>query len=318
MFKIVILDGYTSNPGDLHWDTIEALGELTVYSRTADEELIERAMTADILVVNKRELDKEALAQLPNLKCICTLATGYNNIDIGHAREKNIPVCNAVGYSSTSVAQHVFSLLLELTSHVGRHSIEVDAGAWAKAIDWCFWTYPLMEVSGKKMGIYGYGKIGREVGKIARAFGMEVLISSRGAEKDVHKDVRYVSLEELFCESDVLTLHAPLTSDNHHFVNNDTLKLMKKSAFLINTGRGGLVNETDLKEALLNKQIAGAGLDVLSKEPPREGHPLINVPNCIITPHIAWASKESRMRLIQQVADNIEAFIQGEPQNVVN
>ncbi len=318
MTKIVILDGYTSNPGDLHWEAIEALGELTAYSRTADEELIERAMAADILVVNKRELAKKALDQLPNLKCICTLATGYNNIDIEHARSKNIPVCNAVGYSSSSVAQHVFSLLLELTNHVGRHSTEVDAGAWAKAIDWCFWTYPLIELSGKKMGIYGYGKIGREVGKIARAFGMEILVLSRGDEKDVYDHVTCVPSEALFRESDVLTLHTPLTSDNQHYINKDTLKLMKRSAFLINTGRGGLVNETDLKEALLNKQIAGAGLDVLSKEPPGEGHPLINVPNCIITPHIAWASKESRMRLIQQVADNIAAFIEGRPQNVVN
>ena len=318
MSTIVILDGNTANPGDLSWEPIEKHGKLMVYARTNDQQLIDRASPGDILVVNKRKLGKEALRQLPNLKCICTLATGYNNVDVNEARNQDVIVCNAVGYSSPSVAQHVFSLILELTNNVGTHSLEVDNGGWAKSIDWCFWSKPLWELHGKTLGIYGYGKIGQEVAKIGRAFGMRIITLSRGKEKDIYKNVEYVQQNELFSMSDVLSLHAPLTTDNQNFINKETLKIMQKTALLINTGRGGLVEENDLKEALLTQMIAGAGLDVLSLEPPSSNHILLNTPNCIITPHIAWASIESRRRLVAQVGNNIQAFLEGKPTNVVN
>jgi len=255
---------------------------------------------------------------LPQLKLICTLATGYNNIDIDAANHFGITVCNAVGYSSPSVAQHVFALLLELTNRVGLHNADIQQNGWANSIDWCYSKSPLMELAGKTMGIYGYGKIGEQVATIALAFGMKVIAVRRSNKIPDNPQVQLVNLKTLFRESDVLSLHAPLTAENIGIINQQNLGLMKKSAFLINTGRGGLVNELALKTALLDGQIAGAGLDVLSQEPPPKDHLLLGVPNCLITPHHAWATNASRGRLIGILAENIRAFLAGTPQNVVN
>lgn len=315
--KIVILDGHVANPGDLSWEGISKQGDLKVYKRTADDEVIKRAKNADILIVNKRTLAKQFLSQLPQLKLICTLATGYNNIDIKAAKHFGITVCNAVGYSSPSVAQHVFALLLELINRVGLHNADVQQNGWANSADWCYWKSPMMELANKTMGIYGYGKIGKKVAEIALAFGMNVIAVRRSNKAPENKQVRLVDLQTLFEESDVLSLHAPLTADNKGIINKDTLSTMKKTAYLLNTGRGGLVNEQDLKNALESEQIAGAGLDVLTQEPPPPNHLLLGVSNCLITPHHAWTTKESRTRLIHIVAENIRSFLAGKPQNVV-
>ncbi len=318
MTNIVILDGFVANPGDLNWEGIRQYGNLKVYDRTSDELLYERAKEAHILIVNKRSLNRTILARLDQLKCICTLATGYNNIDIVAAKEQGIVVCNAVGYSSPSVAQQVFSLLLELTNRVGVHNESVQKNAWANSIDWSYWKSPLIELSGKTMGIYGLGKIGQEVAKIALAFGMKVIATRKNKTKLTPSNIKLVDIDQLFKESDVLTLHAPLTKENTGIINKTNLSLMKSTAYLINTGRGGLVNELDLKNALLTGQIAGAGLDVLSQEPPPKNHLLLNIQNCLITPHHAWATSASRERLIQIVADNIKGFLNGTLQNVVS
>lgn len=318
MKNIVILDGFVANPGDQSWKAIEQQGQLSVYDRTNKEQLYERTKDAHILIVNKCPLDRALIERLTNLECICTLATGYNNIDIQAAKEKGVVVCNAVGYSSPSVAQQVFALLLELTNRVGLHNETVQQNAWANAIDWCYWKSPMMELSGKTMGIYGLGKIGQATAKIALAFGMKVIATRKNPNKRTDPNIQLVTLEKLFQESDVLTLHAPLTPENKYIINSKNLTKMKPNAYLVNTGRGDLVNELDLKEALLKGTIAGAGLDVLSQEPPPKNHLLLGVPNCLITPHQAWATKESRARLIQIVADNIKAFLNGAAQNVVN
>lgn len=318
MPNIVILDGHVANPGDLSWQAIANQGNLKIYPRTTDNKVLERAKDADILIVNKRGLDKTILKQLPQLKCICTLATGYNNIDVVAARSLGITVCNAVGYSSPSVAQHVFALLLELINRVGLHNDHIQQNGWANSIDWCYWKSPMMELSGKTMGIYGFGKIGQQVAQIALAFGMKVIAVRKSNTPPSNKLIQLVSLETLLKESDVISLHAPLTTENTGIINSHHLELMKKTAYLINTGRGGLINEPDLKEALTTYQIAGAGLDVLSQEPPPKNHLLLGLTNCLITPHHAWATKESRARLITIVAENIKAFLEGKPQNVVN
>ncbi len=318
MQKIVILDGHVANPDDLSWEAIANQGDLTIHKRTVDNLVIERAKDASIIIVNKRSLDKKILAQLPQLKLICTLATGYNNIDIDAANHFGITVCNAVGYSSPSVAQHVFALLLELINRVGLHNETVQQNGWANSIDWCYWKSPMMELSGKTMGIYGYGKIGQQVAEIALAFGMKVIAVRRSKKAPANKNIQLVDLTNLWKESDVISLHAPLTTDNEGIINQTTLGLMKKSAYIINTGRGGLINESDLKVALEKDIIAGAGLDVLSQEPPPKDHLLLGVSNCLITPHHAWTTKESRSRLIAIVAENIKAFLAGRPQNVVN
>ncbi len=315
--NIVILDGFVANPGDLNWEGIRQHGNLQVYDRTNEPQIYERAKNANILIVNKCVLDKKILARLDQLQCICTLATGYNNIDIAAAKERGIVVCNAVGYSSPSVAQQVFALLLELTNRVGIHNESVQQNEWANSIDWSYWKSPLVELSGKTMGIYGLGKIGQEVAKIALAFGMKVIATRKNRTKPTPTDIELVTIDQLFKESDVLTLHAPLTKENEGIINTHNLSLMKSTAYLINTGRGGLVNELDLKNALLKKQIAGAGLDVLSQEPPPKDHLLLNIPNCLITPHHAWATSASRARLIEIVANNIKGFLDGELQNIV-
>ena len=316
--KIVVLDGHVANPGDISWDPILNLGDVHIHPRSSDDVVIERAEQADVLVVNKRVLDKDILSQLPLLKCICTLATGYNNIDIHYANERGILVCNAVGYSTPSVAQHVFSLIFNFTNQVGQHNKSVHHGEWSRSEDWCYTLAPLQELTGKNISIYGYGTIGQAVGDIARVMGMNVLVLKRGPEKDVHDDVSYVDMRVLFSKADVLTLHAPLIEDNRHLVNEEKLQWMKSSAILINTGRGGLIDEFALKKALDNGIIKGAGLDVLSSEPPPLDHMFLGMDNCIITPHIAWATPESRSRLIKQVAENIKAFQDGRPINVVN
>lgn len=318
MPKIVILDGHVANPGDLSWQPIAEQGTLKVYDRTPDNLVYQRGKVAEIVIVNKRALDWYYISRLKKLKLICTLATGYNNIDIDAANHFGITVCNAVGYSSPSVAQHVFALLLELINQVGAHNQSVQQNGWANSVDWCYWQNPMMELAGKTMGIYGYGKIGEQVANIALAFGMKVIAVRRSTTPPANAKVKLVNLDTLFKESDVLSLHAPLTTNNAGIINETNLSLMKKSAYLINTGRGGLINEVDLKKALEKGQIAGAGLDVLSQEPPPVNHLLLGISNCLITPHHAWATKESRERLISIVGENIRLFLLGEPQNVVN
>ena len=315
--NIVILDGFVANPGDLSWEAIAALGQLTIYDRTSDEELLERAKEAEILIINKRTLNRDTLYLLNRLKCICLLSTGYNSVDIQAAKERGIVVCNAVGYGSTSVAQHVFALLLELTNNIGLHNNSVQQNGWANSIDWCYSKRPLTELKDKTMGIYGLGRIGQEVAKIALAFGMKVIATRKNRNKPTPPAIQLVAFEKLLKESDVLTLHAPLTKENEQIINTRHLSMMKPSAYLINTGRGGLVNEVDLKKSLLNGTIAGAGLDVLAQEPPPLNHVLLNIPNCLITPHQAWTSKEARARLLQIVAENISGFLIGNPQNLV-
>lgn len=318
MPKIVILDGHAANPGDLDWTPISQHGDLKIYDRTTPQQIYQRAKYADIVIVNKTVLDHYYISRLRNVKLICTLATGYNNIDLNGADHFGVTVCNAVGYSTPSVAQHVFSLLLEMTNHVALHHADVQSGGWTNSPDWSYWKKPLMELAGKTMGIYGFGKIGQQTAQVAQGFGMKIIAHRRNMNQPPPAGIEYVSLDRLLSESDVLSLHAPLSKENVGIINSTNLSKMKPTAFLINTGRGGLVNELDLKNALLNKTIAGAGLDVLSLEPPPAEHPLIGVPNCIVTPHQAWASKESRIRLIQIVGDNIKSFLEGQPQNVVS
>lgn len=314
--NIVILDGYTLNPGDQDWSALEALGSVTVYARTAPHEAVSRAQEAEAVLVNKFVLTGEMLRQLPRLRYIGVTATGYNNVDLAAAREQGITVTNVKGYSTDSVAQVTFALLLELTHHVGLHSASVRAGDWAASPDFAYWRTPLVELAGKTLGIVGYGDIGRKVADIGRAFGMKLLVNRR--HPDPTDGVRYVDLPTLFAESDVVTLHCPMTDDNKGFVNASLLRTMKPTAWLINTSRGGLLHEADVAAALNSGQLAGAGLDVLAVEPPSADNPLLTARNCILTPHIAWASFEARQRLVALVADNLKAFLAGEPINVVS
>lgn len=309
MVNIVILDGFVANPSDLDWKVIEALGKVTIYDRTPSELVVSRAKDAAIILTNKCIFNEEVMAQLPQLQYIGLLATGMNNIDLEAANARGIVVRNAVGYSTPSVAQHVFALLLELTNAVGRHSQSVHNNDWGNASDWSYSHQTLIELQDKTLGIYGLGNIGQQVAKIGLAFGMKIIATRKNRHKPKPENVRLVEMEELLTESDVLTLHAPLIAENQNFINELTLDKMKKSAFLINTGRGGLVNEADLKTALEKGKIAGAALDVLKAEPPELDHILLNTPNCIITPHQAWASKESRARLLNIVADNLRGFL---------
>lgn len=317
MHKIVILDGHVANPGDLDWGELGTFGDLVVYDRTPHDLIYERAKEATIILVNKCALDRTVIRQLPNLKYIGLLATGYNNIDVAAAQEQGVVVCNAVGYSAPSVAQHVFALLLELTNRVGKHSQSVHQNEWATAQDWSYWKTPLVELKGKTMGIYGLGNIGTQVATIALAFDMQVIATCRDTSKPTLAGVSLVTEEVLLKTSDVLSLHAPLTPSNQGFINQATLSQMKPSAYLINTGRGGLVNEQDLKVALESGRLAGAGLDVLTNEPPELDHTLLHVSNCLITPHHAWATRESRQRLIAIAVDNVKAFLSGRVQNCV-
>jgi glycerate dehydrogenase len=313
--KIVITDGYALNPGDLSWSNIEKEGEVEVYDRTPPELVFERCKNADIILSNKTEIRSEVIRKLSKLKMIGVLATGYNVIDVGAARERNIPVCNVPAYGTASVAQHAFALLLTLTNHVDVHAASVRSGEWETSPDWSYSRTPLIELEGKTLGVVGLGNIGGQTARIALAFGMRVLYYSRHRKQtDV---AHYVSLNELFSVSDFISLHCPLTEDNREFVNSDLISMMKPSAFIINTARGQLINEKDLALSLNNGAIAGAALDVLSKEPPTQDNPLLKAKNCIITPHNAWMTKEARQRIIDVTADNIKSFLAGEVKHVV-
>ena len=317
MQKIVYLDSYTLNPGDLSWAPLEALGQFTSFPHSRKDEILERAQDATILLANKAPISADILAQLPKLECICVTATGFNNVDVKVAKARNITVCNVVAYGTSAVAQHVFALLLNMTNAIEAHSQSVKAGDWSKQIHFAYWNQAIIELSDLTMGIYGFGRIGRQVAKIAQAFGMKVIAHHKHPKRDAMETVDFVSLEELFKKSDVVSLHAPLTAKNKHIVNAELLKRMKPSAYLINTGRGDLIHESDLYVALKNKQIAGAGLDVLSTEPPLSDHPLFELDNCWVTPHQAWASRAARQRLLDIVVENIKAFQAGTPQNEV-
>jgi len=310
----VVLDGYTLNPGDLSWEPLERLGHCTIFDRTAAAEILPRALPARILFTNKTPLSAATIAQLPNLQCIGVLATGYNVVDVAAASARGIPVCNVPDYGTPNVAQAVFALLLELTNRTAHHAATVREGRWTACPDFCYWDGELVELAGLTLGIVGYGKIGREVAKIGRAFGMRILHHGRSGLADPER----VDLEHLFRESDVVSLHCPLTAENAGMVHAERLALMKPTAFLINTARGLLVNETDLAEALNEGRLAGAGLDVLSVEPPGETNPLLQAKNCLITPHIAWATRAARRRLLHVAAANAAAFLAGRPQHVVH
>ncbi len=315
--KIVILDGYTLNPGDLDWSALAALGELTVYDRTPPELTVERTAGASIVLTNKTPLPRPVIEALPDLKFIGVLATGYNVVDVASAKERGIPVTNVPGYGAPAVAQHVFALLLELTQRTGLHSDSVRAGEWARSVDWCYWRTPLVELSGLTMGVVGYGAIGRAVARIAQAFGMKVIAATRTPRAD-ESGVTFTSVDDLFGRADVVSLHCPLTPETEGLVNAARLATMKPAAFLINTGRGPLIVEQDLADALRNAVIAGAAVDVLSTEPPAADNPLLTAPHCLITPHLAWAARASRQRLMDAVVENVRAFLAGAPVNVVN
>lgn len=316
--KIVILDGYTLNPGDLDWAPLRALGELIIYDRSASDEIVERAKDADIVLVNKVILNENTITQLPKLRYVGVMATGYNNVDVATAKARGITVTNVKAYGPASVAQHTFGLLLALTNHLELHSQSVFNGDWVASPDFCYWKTPLTELAGKTMGLIGLGDIGSHVARIAQAFDMNVIAFRKNPAQTKDSNIEMVSLEDVLRKSDVISLHCPLTDETRELINRDRLSWMKSNALLLNTGRGPLINEEDLAEALKNNVIAGAGLDVLSSEPPAADNPLLSAPNCIITPHIAWASFEARKRLLQMVADNLKAFESGEPISVVS
>ena len=317
--QIVVLDGNTLNPGDNPWDPVKALGDLTVYDRTPVERIVDRAGGAEIVLTNKTPLDGTILAALPSLRFISVLATGYDVVDAAFARRQGITVSNVPEYGTDSVAQHVMALLLTLVHRPERHDRLVRQGEWRRQGDFCFWDAPLVELAGKRMGIVGFGRIGRRVGELAHALGMEVLANdvSPGSPPD-YRFFAWRSIEALFVEADVVSLHCPLDEHNQGLVNRARIGTMKRSALLINTARGGLIHERDLADALNEGRIAGAAVDVLSREPPAEDNPLLGAKNCLITPHLAWATQEARRRLMAITAANIAAFLRGEPINVVN
>lgn len=312
--KIVVLDGFTNNPGDISWAPIEAVGGLVVHDRSAPDEIVPRAAGADVLLTNKAVVGRGAIESLPDLKYIGVLATGYNCVDTAAARERGIPVCNVPEYSTPNVVQATFALLLELTNHVGHHAQTVRAGRWSACPDFCYWDGDLVELAGLTLGIVGYGRIGQGVAAAGRAFGMKILAHRRTPGDDPE----CVDLETLLRESDVVSLHCPLTPDTKELIDARRIGLMKPSAFLLNTSRGALVNEADLAAALNAGRLAGAGLDVLTVEPPPASNPLLAAKNCIITPHVAWATRNARRRLIEITAGNLRAFAAGTPRNVVN
>jgi glycerate dehydrogenase len=317
--NIVVLDGYTLNPGDLNWEGLEALGNLTVYDRPEPGSFVEVSRRVEILFTNKTLLGKKEFRNLPNLKYLGVLATGYNVVDTKAARESGVIVTNTPSYGTDSVAQHAFALLLELCNHVQRHSDSVLNGKWAGSKDFCFWDYPLVELSGKTIGIIGFGNIGQKVCDIATAFGMNVLAFDAVPSKQDHRrNFAWVDIPDLFKNADVVSIHCPLTDETSGLVNQKNLSRMKSSAFLINTSRGPIIKEEDLADALNNGIIAGAGLDVLSIEPPHIANPLFKARNCLITPHIAWATKEARSRLMDIAINNLKAYLDGTPVNIVN
>jgi glycerate dehydrogenase len=313
--EIVITDGFTLNPGDLSWKALDKLGELKYYDRTSAMETVARCYNATIIVTNKTSITADVIEAAASLQLIAVTATGYNIVDVAAAAGRGIKVCNVPAYGTYSVAQHVFALLLHLTNHVGMNAASVHAGEWQSAKDWCYTLQPVMELKDKVLGVVGFGKIGRQVAVIAQAFGMKVIYHG-GKEKLT--GTQPVSLYELFMKADVVTLHCPLTKENTGFINRELLGLMKATAFLINTSRGQLINEKDLSLSLQQGRLAAAALDVLNTEPPGKNHPLIGLQNCIITPHTAWISAEARGRIMQVTIENIQAFLSGTPQNLVN
>lgn len=315
--RIVVLDGQTLNPGDLSWEGLKRLGSCEFYERSSPPEVLERSRNADAILTNKAPIARATLEKLPKLRYIGVTATGYNIVDVAAARERNVAVTNVPAYGTDSVAQATFALLLELTNRVGHHAQTVREGRWSKCPDFCYWDYPLIELAGLKLGIIGYGRIGQQVANIGRAFGMEVLTipSRNGADRE---GASVAPLEKLLTESDVVTLHCPLTPETKGIIDRNRLSLMKPTAFLLNTSRGPLIVEDDLAGALNSGRIAGAGLDVLSVEPPVDGNPLFRARNCFITPHQAWATRAARQRLMNVAVENLRLFIAGTPVNIVN
>lgn len=317
--RIVVLDGYTLNPGDNPWEPVETLGDLTVYARTARELVIPRARDADIVLTNKTPIDAATIRALPQLKFISVLATGYNIVDVEAARRRGIPVANVPEYGTNSVAEHVFAVTFELVRRAAELDQLVHQDAWSTQPDFCFWKHPLYELHGKRMGIIGFGRIGRRVGALASAFGMEVIAHDiRQDNPPTYASFAWASVEQVFAEADIVTLHCPQTDANWRLVSAGLLGTMKRTALLVNAARGGLVDEADLCTALNNGIIAGAAVDVLSAEPPAADHPLLHAKNCLITPHVAWAAVEARRRMTAITADNIRSFIAGTPINIVH
>lgn len=318
--KIVVLDGYTENPGDLSWDAMKQYGEVTVYDRTPKDKVVERIGDAEIAFTNKTVITQEEMKQCRNLKFIGVLATGYNIVDLEGAKENDIIVSNVPAYSTMSVAQHTMALLLELTNYVGVHTQAVCKGEWCDSPDFCFCKAPLMELAGKTMGIIGFGQIGRAVADLAQSFGMKVIAyGHRGIKEEYLKgNTESVSLQELFARSDVISLHCPYTKENHGMINKSTIADMKEGVMIINTSRGPLIEESDLAAALESGKVSGAAVDVISKEPMERENPLFKAPHMVITPHIAWASKEARERLMEIATANLKAYVDGKPANVVN
>ena len=315
--KIVILDGYSANPGDLTWQELEKMGELTVYDRTTPSDTVARAAEADIVLTNKVVLGRKEMEQLPHLKYIGVLATGYNVVDVACAHERGIVVTNVPAYSTESVAQMVFAHLLTVTNRTEYYAMQNRQGRWTANPDFCYWDFPHMELAGKTFGVVGLGNIGRRVAEIALAFGMKVKALTSKAAEVLPVGIEKVSLEELLSSSDVLSLHCPLTEKTRHLINKETLRQMKSTAILINTGRGPLVDDQAVADALASKTLAAFCADVLTEEPPKADNPLLGQPNAFITPHIAWASTEARQRLLEVAIGNVRAFVNGTPQNMV-
>ena len=312
MEKIIILDGGVANPGDLSWDDLAALGDLTVYDYTAPEDVIPRIGDASIILTNKTVISANVISACPNLRYIGVLATGYNVVDIAEAKKRGIIVANVPAYSTPTVAQLTMALLLEIALHVGHHSRVVHEGKWSACRDFAFWDYPLMELAGKTFGIVGYGSIGKAVAKLAQAFGMKVLAYSRHGAEEFHTE-----LDELYAKADIVSLHCPLTAENTGMINKETIAKMKDGVIILNTARGGLINEADLREALLSGKVYAAASDVTCKEPINADSPLLGLDNMIITPHIAWAATEARQRLLSVAIDNVRQYLCGNPQNNV-
>jgi len=316
--KIVVLDGGLLNPGDLSWEPLHALGEVTIYDTTPVDKAAQRLRDADIAITNKVAFNEDLLAHCPQLKCIAVTATGYNIIDLEAARAREIVVTNVPTYGTSTVAQFTTALLLALCNRVGEHDADVHAGGWSKSESWCYWLQPMVELAGKRVGIIGYGRIGQAFGAIAQAMGMTVLAHSRSRPLPESAQLRYVDLDTLYAEADVISLHCPLTPQTKGMINREALAKMKRSALLLNASRGDLINEADLAAALNEERIAGAAVDVLSSEPPGADNPLLNAKNCIITPHIAWASVDARGRILATTVENVRSFIDDDPQNCVD